>query len=84
MLTTILTDKLTKELDQYMPQEQFSFHKGRSPLQAVTVLIKEIEEALEKAKGKLYCTFVNCKAFDHLNGNKQVSNLEGSQVQHTP
>ena len=50
----ILTNILTNITQLYIPVHQFCFRKGESTLQAAASLLRAIEDALSKPKGKYY------------------------------
>lgn len=77
ILTKILTERLEREIEPHIPETQFGFRKGRSALQAVECLQKDIEEALSKPKGKLHAIFIDFnKAFDTIDRRILLGKLE--------
>lgn len=67
VFTKIITKRMTKEVDHLIPEEQFGFRKGRSTLQAISILQADIQDALRTPKGKLYTAFIDySKAFDSI------------------
>lgn len=76
LLTSILNARLTSEIDRKIPEQQFGFRKGRSTLQAVDILLKDIREALSEKKQKFYAVFVDySKAFDNVNRKLMIGKL---------
>ena len=55
----IITNKLTEITKQYIPENQFGFRKAKSTLQAAEAIMKEIDEALDKPKGKYFAIFID-------------------------
>ncbi|PSN40569.1 hypothetical protein C0J52_10782 [Blattella germanica] len=54
LLTGILIKRLAEKLESFLPEEQFSFRKGRSTTQAVENLLEQIKQKIGRPKGKLY------------------------------
>ena len=54
ILTKLLTERLTNLIDCSIPEEQFGFRRGRSTLQAIQCLQRDVEDALTQQNGKLY------------------------------
>jgi len=79
----IITNRLTELTEQYIPENQFGFRKGKSTLQAATELLRAIEEATSKPKGKYYAVFIDYeKAFDCINRRqliRKVNDMVGSE-----
>ena len=75
--TRILTQRLTRETENQLPEEQFGFRKGRGTLHAISNLLNDIQEALRHRRGKFYTVFIDyTKAFDLLNREHLVKKLE--------
>ena len=67
LYTKLITNRMTKEIDHYIPDEQYGFRRGRSTLQAIANLHSDIQEALDLPKGKLYTAFIDYhKGFDSI------------------
>lgn len=63
-----MTKRLTEEIDNKFPEEQFGFRKGRNTIQAIKNLIDDIEDAIRHPRGKFHAVFIDfTKAFDGLN-----------------
>ena len=77
LYTKLITNRMTKEIDHYIPDEQYGFRRGRSTLQAIANLHSDIQEALDLPKGKLYTAFIDYhKAFDSIIRNNIKRKLE--------
>lgn len=77
ILTKLLNDKITEEVDAKIPEEQFGFRRGRGTLHAIDNLLKDIEEAKRYDKGKYYAIFVDyTKAFDLMDRWRVINKLE--------
>ena len=77
IFTKILTNRLEKEVEAFIPEYQFGFRKGKSTQQAIKNLRDEIETAINKPKGKHYTVFIDYqKAFDRINRQIIISKLE--------
>jgi hypothetical protein len=60
-----------------LPDEQFSFRRGRLTLQAASCLKEDIEEGLRHPRGKLQAIFIDyTKAFDLINRTLFIEKLE--------
>jgi retron-type reverse transcriptase len=60
-----------------LPDEQFSFQRGRSTLQAASCLKEDIVEALRHPRGKLHAIFIDyTKAFNLINRTLLIEKLE--------
>jgi hypothetical protein len=67
VLSRLLTKRLQVTTEIVLPDEQFGFRPGSSPLHAATKLLGEKEDALKQAKGKLYAIFIGySKSFNLL------------------
>mgnify|MGYP002224301583 CR=1 FL=1 len=75
ILTKMLTERLTKEVDEQILVCQFGFRKNKSTLQAVKSLQQEIENALKEPKGKYHVFIDYKKAFDTINREKLLWKL---------
>ena len=72
----IITNRLNDLTDEFIPECQFGFRKGKSTLQAAKALLTEIEDALSKPKGKYYAAFIDyAKAFDFVNRRKLIEKV---------
>ena len=77
LFSKILTRRLAKEVDEYIPECQFGFRRNRSTLQAVRCLQEEVQNALSHPTGKYHVVFVDYKkAFDLINRQTLVSKLK--------
>ena len=77
ILTSLITKRISEDVDQKIPEEQFGFRKGRSTLHAINNLTGDIENALRHPQGKFHAVFVDyTKAFDKLNRRIMLSKLE--------
>lgn len=64
-------------VENAIPEEQFGFMKGKNTLQAVRCLLTNIQEALNKQKGKIHIVFIDyTKAFDLINRSMVMGKLE--------
>ena len=77
LLTRLMNRRLTEEIDNKIPEEQFGFRRGRSTLHAVKNLIDDVEERIRLPQGKFHAVFVDfSKAFDSLNRTVICSKLD--------
>lgn len=78
LFSKILTKRLAKEVDIFIPDCQFGFREKRSTLQAVALLQEEVEQALRHHKGKYHVVFIDYrKAFDLIDRNILLNKLKG-------
>ena len=67
IFSKIITNRLTKETLNMIPDRQFGFRKGRSTLQAISRLLEDISEALRHRGRKFHTIFIDYrKALDLL------------------
>lgn len=77
ILTRLITQRITEEIEQSIPEEQFGFRKGRNTIQAIRNLLDDIDTALRHPRGKFHAVFIDfSKAFDKLNRSIISSKLE--------
>ena len=58
LLTRIVNEKITNQLEPHLSEAQFGFRKGQSTRGVVENLLQDIKETIEKEKGKLYVIFI--------------------------
>lgn len=67
MFTRVITERIKGTIEEYLPETQFGFRKGRSTLNVIELLLKNTWEALEE-KERFYVVFIDfTKAFDLIN-----------------
>lgn len=77
LFTKIITQRLTQETTDKIPEAQFGFMKGRATSHAIQNLLEDIRDALRLPKGKLHAVFIDYKkAFDLLDRNVLITKLE--------
>ena len=77
-LTKIIMTRTTEALNRQIPDQQFGFWRGHSALQAVELLLRDIEESLQVPRQKIYAMFVDFpKAFDSVNRRTLLEKLTG-------
>ena len=77
ILTGLITNRLSEKAEDFLPEEQFGFRKGRSTLQALHCLQNDIETTLSRPEEKLHAIFIDLNlAFDTINRKILIEKLE--------
>lgn len=77
LFSSIINLRLRQAIDHLIPEEQFGFRKGRGTLQAVGVLLDDIQEKLKYRRGKYMAVFIDyAKAFDSVHRATLMQKLE--------
>ena len=58
----ITSVRLTRYINQIIPEEQFGFRKGKSTEQAIKQLVGAIKEGLNKSKGRMDALYIDFRA----------------------
>lgn len=77
ILTIILVNKITQEVNTKISEEQFGFRSGRDTIQAIENLTKYIEESLRHKKAKVNAVFIYfTKPFDLIDRQMLINKLQ--------
>ena len=72
-----MVSQISPVIEQFLSDEQFGFRKSRSTIIAAVGLIRDIQEGLQKERGKIYVVFLDyVKAFDTVNQKILMAKLQ--------
>lgn len=77
LFAKILTSRLTRIIEEKLPENQFGFRKNRSTIHALRNLLNEVTDTLREPRVKLFAVFIDfSKAFDCINRTKLLQKLQ--------